>query len=359
PNEILWRDRFDILQRHGYLLRSRFRPGWVPSWKNTDLSPYVTSAKTHSAPRFVRPQCIDATRMRDGISVFVKRVVKDAAETEIQQYLSSDGRKHDPMNHSCPILDVFRDPDDEDYEYIVLPVLRSFNDPPFYAVVEVLDFMKQTLEGLLFLHNYTVAHCDCAAPNIMMDGRPLYPEGFHPAHQFKHPTVFGFAEHNKRLYSPPVKYYFIDFGMSTMYNEEWGSDPRKWNTPNGHEQDAPEIRNYSLDKTFNAYLLDIFVLGKVYEKSLLEHYSNISIIRPIVEGMTREVPEERLALHDALAMLSTIRRSLSVFRLRGRLHPMGEIENRTCAKDIRAFLIDLPNLFRYFVSKLLLRAPPS
>lgn len=51
-------------------------------------------------------------------------------------------------NHCCPILDVFRDSEDEGYEYVVLPVLRDFNDPPFYAVVEVLELVRQTLEVL-------------------------------------------------------------------------------------------------------------------------------------------------------------------------------------------------------------------
>ncbi len=40
PNEELWRDRYNILLRNGYRLRSRFRPDWVPSWKGTDLNPY-------------------------------------------------------------------------------------------------------------------------------------------------------------------------------------------------------------------------------------------------------------------------------------------------------------------------------
>lgn len=56
------------------------------------------------------------------------------------------------MNHSCPILDVFRDPEDAHHEYIILPVLRKFDDPSFYAVDEVLDFVKQTLEAS-FKHN--------------------------------------------------------------------------------------------------------------------------------------------------------------------------------------------------------------
>ena len=31
-HEIWWRDRYEMLLSHGYQLRPRLRPGWVPSW---------------------------------------------------------------------------------------------------------------------------------------------------------------------------------------------------------------------------------------------------------------------------------------------------------------------------------------
>ncbi len=30
--EVYWRDRYDFLESRGYLLRSRYMPGWIPSW---------------------------------------------------------------------------------------------------------------------------------------------------------------------------------------------------------------------------------------------------------------------------------------------------------------------------------------
>ena len=39
PSEVWWRDRNQILEDHGYRLRSRLRPGWEPSWLNTDVNP--------------------------------------------------------------------------------------------------------------------------------------------------------------------------------------------------------------------------------------------------------------------------------------------------------------------------------
>ena len=33
PDEVAWRDRQPYLQSHGYMLRPRYQPGWIPSWQ--------------------------------------------------------------------------------------------------------------------------------------------------------------------------------------------------------------------------------------------------------------------------------------------------------------------------------------
>ena len=37
--ERFWRDLYPFLLGHGYELRPRFRPGWVPSWAKGDADP--------------------------------------------------------------------------------------------------------------------------------------------------------------------------------------------------------------------------------------------------------------------------------------------------------------------------------
>lgn len=32
-SELFWKDRQQFLQSRGYMLRPRYRPGWIPSWK--------------------------------------------------------------------------------------------------------------------------------------------------------------------------------------------------------------------------------------------------------------------------------------------------------------------------------------
>lgn len=60
--------------------------------------------------------------------------------------LSSPERLQDPANHCTPILDSFEDQEDSNAAYIVMPLYRKFDDPPFYYVEEVVDFIRQTLE---------------------------------------------------------------------------------------------------------------------------------------------------------------------------------------------------------------------
>lgn len=35
PSEKFWRDRYNWLEQEGYILRPRYKPDWVPSWKDS------------------------------------------------------------------------------------------------------------------------------------------------------------------------------------------------------------------------------------------------------------------------------------------------------------------------------------
>lgn len=37
-DEVFWRDHQQYLESKGYMLRPRYRPGWVPSWTKTGKS---------------------------------------------------------------------------------------------------------------------------------------------------------------------------------------------------------------------------------------------------------------------------------------------------------------------------------
>ena len=52
----------------------------------------------------------------------------------------------------------------------------------------------------------------------MMDGRQLYPDDHHPVRVQLTPDMTNFARYLSRT-ERPVKYYYIDYGMSTHFKE--------------------------------------------------------------------------------------------------------------------------------------------
>ena len=78
------------------------------------------------------------------------------AEVEIGRFLSTKHMLHDPTNHCVEILDYFRDSIDPEVEYIVMPLLRPFNDPAFCVIGEVVDFVTQVIEVSIPLHLYGI-----------------------------------------------------------------------------------------------------------------------------------------------------------------------------------------------------------
>jgi hypothetical protein len=52
----------------------------------------------------------------------------------------------DSRNHVVPLYDVFIDSLTPHIQYMVMPVLRRFDDPEFITVGEVVEFVSQVLE---------------------------------------------------------------------------------------------------------------------------------------------------------------------------------------------------------------------
>ncbi|OSX60548.1 hypothetical protein POSPLADRAFT_1047968 [Postia placenta MAD-698-R-SB12] len=143
-----WRDRQLYFERRGYMLRPRYRPGWVPSWRKNGQNPTFA---------------------------------EDAA--------------------------VLPDDEDESISYMVMPFLRLIDSPPFETPQDVVEFVDQILEGLVFMHEQGVAHRDCTYKNIMMDASAMYPKGFHPVWETLLYDIKTAAPYLARG-DVPVKYYY-------------------------------------------------------------------------------------------------------------------------------------------------------
>lgn len=100
----------------------------------------------------------------------------------------------------------------------------------------------------------------------MMDGSLLYPEKFHPSWQDRSvKDITHFAPYKSRHDAGPVKYYVIDFGLSWYYSDP--SKPRLANAILAQDHDLPEFEDV---KPYDPYPADVFTLGNVYKRSILD-----------------------------------------------------------------------------------------
>ena len=67
-------------------------------------------------------------------------------EAEIGQLLSSEPLASDPCNHCILLLDVLQDPEDENIQLLVMPMLQMCIIPSFGTVGEAVEFFRQAFE---------------------------------------------------------------------------------------------------------------------------------------------------------------------------------------------------------------------
>ncbi|KAH9850489.1 hypothetical protein C2E23DRAFT_835365 [Lenzites betulinus] len=308
--ECWWRDHYDWLLTRGYRLRPRYKPGWKPSWEETEDTLHMDFEDWYMASRAAT---LDAVRVSDQQQVVLKQISSaiHPDEVNIAQYLSSDELKSDPRNHSVPITDVFQVPDDEEFTIIVMPLFRECNDPAWQTVGELVAFVVQVFEGMQFMHKVNVAHRDAQLPNILYDPRPMYPRMFHPRDTDRARDWKGSAKHSTRT-ANPVRYYFIDFGLST----------------------APEIVNWN-GELLDPFPTDIYYLGNMLRVYVLQEFRGAEFLSPLVQDMVREDPKERPTIDQVVERFnSQILPTLTRKQLRSRLAPIKEAEEVAYFRNI-------------------------
>ena len=107
----------------------------------------------------------------------------------------------------------------------------------------------------------------------MMDASSLYPQGFHPVQTKWSPDTRSRARFISRLAAwPPVKYYYVDFGLSVLIPPE--VQPRYVVGGYGLDREVPEL---SFTQPYDPFRVDIFIIGNVFRKRIyavcLEQYT--------------------------------------------------------------------------------------
>ncbi|KAJ7680929.1 hypothetical protein DFH06DRAFT_1077918 [Mycena polygramma] len=336
--EFWWRDHQVWLEKCGYMLRPRYKPDWIPSWT---ADPTIRYMCEDSIP-LSGGETIDATRMEDGALVMLKVISKaeHPHEASIFQYFSSPELASDPRNRSIPLLDQLSPPDDEDKVIFVMKLMRIFDSPRFDTFGEVVEFFHQIFEGLQFMHHHRVAHRDCNSTNILMDGQHLFPGGTHPQFYVNKPDAFEKAKHCTRT-QRPVKYYFIDFGISCKF--EPGEDTREYPIEGG-DASVPEFEIYktmgdpSKVEKLDPFPTDIYYLGNLIRTEFIEVKSRrrqgfppmgirpkygFGFMKSLVSDMVQDDPTKRPTIDEVVARFDKIQSSLSSWKLRSRIVKKG------------------------------------
>jgi hypothetical protein len=81
----------------------------------------------------------------DGLVVCLKMIQdpKKLNQIKITEYFTSRRMIEDSRNHVVPFYSTFSD---RGIQFMVMPVLRRFDDPAFMFGCEVIDFVTQILE---------------------------------------------------------------------------------------------------------------------------------------------------------------------------------------------------------------------
>jgi len=319
--ELFWRDHQKWLQDCGYLLRPRYRPDWVPSWKDR---PDVFWRFCEDGQRRTWRTNMDATRTSDGTRVLLKWIIKSEHpyEVDIATFLASKRLASDPKNHCIPIYDVLKVPDDPDKTILVMPLTRGFDKPRFRTVGEAVDFFGQFFEGLQFMHKHHVAHRDCGRMNVMMEGT-MYPNGWHPTQDWRKPD---FSDYRKdeiytRTQRPP-KYYLIDFGISRQYDPAKG--PPLEDPINGGDKTVPEHQGRKGIVPCNPFFTDVYYAGNVIRTEFLEKKNEFDFMAGLVKDMVQDDPSQRPTFDQVVVRFEAIRKKLTTVKLRSRISPRSE-----------------------------------
>ncbi|KAJ7271187.1 hypothetical protein C8J57DRAFT_1321006 [Mycena rebaudengoi] len=293
--ERFWADRYEALNNAGYLLRPRYHPDWKPSWKDGEFSQW---AHEDSYVSFL-PKVMDAMKQDESKKVVLKHITDENELSILQKLLSIT----DDRNHTVALIDVVRLQKGCKWEiFIVMPFLRTaFASPSFEKLGEILDAVHQFLLGLEFIHEQNVAHRDACYGNLMVDA-----SSFIPVHHFVEPDTIDTIRPIKplpRSSAAPIKYYFIDFGLSVYCPP--GKAPTAMGKV-GQDRTVPELQDEERAYGYDPFKLDIYQLGNTFAKDVFIHYVGLEFLRPLTDHMTRPEPSQRPTAKEARELFESL-----------------------------------------------------
>lgn len=302
PWELPWVDLYPYLTGVGYVLRDRFNPCYFPD--SPPMSSVTAPVPWQNRLGLVYWQIMDATRARDGLRVTIKAIDLSQSmrhhEWNIARIFTPDAIANDPRNHCIRILDYLRAPAGN-WELLVMPQMLPYDITPFETVGEVVEFLRQVLEGLSFMHSLHVTHGDIGPRNIVMFSPDLFPHGTNhlsPGYD-SDPRLTDVRRSKYRSRREVyVRYYFIDFGLSWAFKDAASRAPIE--IVRGQLKDAPE---YATGRYCDPFALDIWAVGRLMQRYFFDKYRLPKFVVDFAAVLTAPDPTRRPTAEAALRAL--------------------------------------------------------
>jgi len=163
------------------------------------------------------------------------------------------------------------------------------------------------------MHKHHIVH---RGRNIVMEGKDLYPQGYHPVVNSMKRDYTGKAKHFTRTQRPP-RYYLIDFGLSRRYNPQDG--PPLELPILGGDKSVPEFQK-DRGTPYNPFPSDVYYLGNMIREDFLMKKPGFEFMEPLVTDMVQGDPLMRPSMDDVVARFDQIRLHLSSWKLRSRVY---------------------------------------
>ncbi|KAJ7450260.1 hypothetical protein B0H11DRAFT_1743268 [Mycena galericulata] len=316
-----WARYQPFLESHGYMLRPRYRPGWVPEMLDPGKEPYKVE---DAIPVF--GLVLDAKRISDDVSVVLKIVEMASTEAAIAAFLT---REPGAEKHIVPLLEVIPMHDTPEWGFLVMPCMRQCDHVPVFATVgEFAEFLEQPniSQGLVFLHDKNIAH----RSNIVVDPSQMIPGG-------RRPTVLtGFVNMPGRLRpisheAGPMHYYYIDFGLSVQFPSL--ADRSMITGDEGrHRKRIPEI---SETVPYDPFKVDVRLVGEMLRRELHQQHTGLDFIVPFVRKLRRHNPSQRPDAVKALAKFRHLVSGMSRKALAAPVHKCYDCKKRRISLFIK------------------------
>lgn len=183
--------------------------------------------------------------------------------------------------------------------------------------------------------------------NLMFDSSAIFPQGHHPIFESFLPDFVTVAPRLSRTAAGGVKYYFVDFGMSSYFPPD---APRLALGDEGRDQEVPEL---SETIPYDPFKVDIFALGNVFRRELYDvchlprilstHFahsspsyqlfSNLSFLKPLIDPMLSPDPAARPTATQAYEKWITVRGEISLAHRSWRVRKRKEMVVETVVLD--------------------------